>query len=122
MSAKDMGMDNPWTILLHCLTGVGLSKPRKPQAFALWYKANNSDVETAWKTHMDTMKDARKPIVPGKCAASFQSFKSKMYCNLPVVEKKSWEDLALEEHRVAMKEFEEKLNAPISQEAMDYQK
>ncbi|PBK59165.1 hypothetical protein ARMSODRAFT_1027662 [Armillaria solidipes] len=121
MSAKDMGADNPWTVLLHRLTGVGLSKPRKPQAFALWYKANATEVEAAWKAHMEVMKTKGSPIAPGQRAAGFQSFKSKMYRDLPAAEKKSWEGLAAEEHEVAIKEYEEKLHAPVSQEAKDYQ-
>ncbi|PBK83698.1 hypothetical protein ARMGADRAFT_1089138 [Armillaria gallica] len=121
MSAKDTGADNPWTILLHCLTGVGLSKPRKPQAFALWYKANTADVNDAWKAHMETMNGSGCAILPGQRAAGFHSFKSKTYNKLLGAEKKSWEDLAAEEHEVAMKDFEDKLNAPISQEPKDLQ-
>ncbi|SJL10437.1 uncharacterized protein ARMOST_13823 [Armillaria ostoyae] len=121
MSAKDMGVDNPWTILLHRLMGVGLSKPRKPQAFVVWYKSNTAEVDAAWKAHTETMKDSGCALQSGQHAASFQSFKSKTYNKLLVAEKKSWEDLAVEEHEVAMKEFEEKLNTPVSQEPKDLQ-
>ncbi len=122
MSAKDTGADNPWTIILHRLTGVGLSKPCKPQVFTLWYKLNNEDIETTWNKHTEELKNGGKPVVPGKHAAAFQTFKSKMYCNLPSVERKSWEDMAVEEHEVVLKEFEEKLDVLISQEPQDLQK
>ncbi|PBK81130.1 hypothetical protein ARMGADRAFT_1091558 [Armillaria gallica] len=121
MSAKDTGASNPWTIILHCLMGVGLSKPHKPQAFALWYKSNNEDVEAAWNMHMEELKNSGKPIAPGKHAMAFQTFKSKMYHNLSIVERKSWEDLAVGEHEVALKKFEEKLDMPILQESQDLQ-
>ncbi|PBK81381.1 hypothetical protein ARMGADRAFT_1039319 [Armillaria gallica] len=84
MSAKDTGADNPWTIILHRLTGVGLSKPCKSQVFALWYKLNNEDVKAAWNMHTEELKNVG-------------------------------------EHEVALKEFEEKLDAPISQEPQDLQ-
>ncbi|PBK83334.1 hypothetical protein ARMGADRAFT_1089446 [Armillaria gallica] len=121
MSAKEMGLDNPWTILLYCLTGVGLIKPQKPQAFALWYKANTADVDAAWQTNVDDLQKKKKPILPSQCAAAFQSFKSKTYQLLPEVEKSAWQDLATEEHEATTKEFKEKLQVPISKELSDLQ-
>ncbi len=72
--------------------------------------------------HTEELKNGGKPVTSGKRAMAFQTFKSKMYCDLPAVERKSWEDLAVEEHEVALKEFEEKLAAPVSQEPQDLQK
>ena len=67
------------------------------------------------------MKKKNRPMEASKRAASFQSFKSKMYRELSKEEKKSWEDLATEDHEVAMKEYEEKLHAPVSKEPQDMQ-
>ncbi|PBK65754.1 hypothetical protein ARMSODRAFT_1022184 [Armillaria solidipes] len=121
MSAKDTGADNPWTVILHCLTGIGLSKPHKPQAFTLWFKVNAKEVKEAWQAKMDTLKEANKPMPTSKHAAAFQSFKSTMYCELANKEKLAWEELAVEEHEAAMKEYEEKLNTSISKDPKDLQ-
>ncbi|PBK63579.1 hypothetical protein ARMSODRAFT_1023781 [Armillaria solidipes] len=121
MSAKDSSADNPWTIILHRLTGVGLTKPHKPQAFALWYKSNTYKVNKVWQKHTESMKENGHLIAPSKQAAAFQTFKSQLYRNLGNEEKQSWEALASEEHEVATKEFNEKLNAPISQDPQDLQ-
>ncbi len=102
--------------------GIGLSKLRKSQAFALWYKSNAQEAKATWKIYMEKMKQNGCTIGPRQCAAGFQLFKSKLYHDLPVAEKMLWEDLAVEEHEVAMKEFEEKLNAPILQEPKDLQR
>ncbi len=121
MSARDTGADNPWTVILHRLTGVGLSKPRKPQAFTLWFKANTKEVDEAWQAKVDMLKEANKPMKPSQRAASYQSFKSKMYRELPSSEKSAWEELAVEEHEVVMKEYEEKLKVPVSKDPKDLQ-
>ncbi|PBK81488.1 hypothetical protein ARMGADRAFT_1144191 [Armillaria gallica] len=121
MSTRDTGMDNPWTVILHRLTGVGLSKPCKPQAFNLWFKANTKEVNEAWQAKVDALKEANKLMKPSQHAASYQSFKSKMYHELPTSEKSAWEELAVEEHEVATKEYEEKLKVPISKDPKDLQ-
>ncbi|KAK0432580.1 hypothetical protein EV421DRAFT_1910838 [Armillaria borealis] len=102
-------------------TCVGLSKPHKPQAFTLWFKANTKEVDEAWQTKVDALKEANKLMKPSQHVASYQSFKSKMYHKLPNSEKSAWEELAVEEHEAATKEYEEKLKAPILKDPKDLQ-
>lgn len=112
MSTKDSGAKNPFTILLHQITGVGLAKPRKAQALALWAKAN-----------LEKIKEAKKQAGEGKhYAGNLNKIKSKLFKALPKEERDGWEVMSVEEFEQAEKEYEEKLNAPISTDLSDQQK
>lgn len=116
LSAKESGKDNPFMILLHRLAGLSVSKPRKAQGFALWAKANAVQVQQAWDEELK-----KKAIPPGGRAAKLNAFKSKLFKNKSDEVQQQWAAMAEEEHDDAMKEYNDKIESPVSKDLADVQ-
>ncbi|SJL08303.1 uncharacterized protein ARMOST_11666 [Armillaria ostoyae] len=116
LSTKDSGKENLFTILLHCLASLSVSKPRKPQAFALWAKANAAQVQQAWDQELK-----KKNIPAGKQAAKLNTFKSKLFKKESDEVQQQWAAMAEEEHEDTMKEYNDKIESPVLKDPADMQ-
>ncbi|SJL18893.1 uncharacterized protein ARMOST_22495 [Armillaria ostoyae] len=117
LSTKESGKENPYTILLHHLTGLSVLKPRKAQAFSLWAKANSDKVLKAWDEQLKS-----KPVTPGERTAKLNTFKSKLFKKELMEVQMEWAATADEEHKEAMKEYNKKMDTPVSKEPEDMQR
>ncbi len=117
LSAKESGKENPYTVMLHRLTGLSISKPRKSQAFSLWAKANSHKVLEAWNEELKT-----KPVACGERAAKLNAFKSKLFKKESKEVQQEWAVMADEEHKEAIKEYNERIEAPMSKDPADMQR
>ncbi len=100
---KDAGTKNPYTAMLHAMTGVGLAKPRKPQVFALWAKDNT-----------EAIKNEQSRVAAGKHqAGSLNSIKSGLFKALPEEEQQAWEIKAQMEFKAAEKGIPEEAELPV---------
>ncbi|PBK83202.1 hypothetical protein ARMGADRAFT_1038007 [Armillaria gallica] len=115
--AKDSGKENPFTVLLHRLAGLSISKPRKPQAFALWVKANAAQVQEAWDQELK-----KKDIPAGRQAVKLNVFKGKLFKKESDEVQQQWAAMAEEEHDDVMKEYSGKIESPVSKEPTDVQR
>ncbi|PBK85938.1 hypothetical protein ARMGADRAFT_1086984 [Armillaria gallica] len=117
LSAKHSGKENPFTILLHRLIGLSILKPCKAQAFSLWAKENVAEVQKALDKEL-----AKKTVVPGDCAAKLNAFKSKLFKKEFTEVQEEWAAQAEEDHEEALKEYHEKMEAPVSKKPEDMQR
>ncbi|PBK63580.1 hypothetical protein ARMSODRAFT_1023783 [Armillaria solidipes] len=117
LSAKDSGKENLFTILLHHLVSLSVSKPHKPQAFALWAKANAAQVQQAWDQELK-----KKNIPAGERAVKLNAFKSKLFKKESDEVQQQWAATAEEEHEDAMKEYNDKIESPVLKDPADVQR
>ncbi|RDB29488.1 hypothetical protein Hypma_015378 [Hypsizygus marmoreus] len=112
---KEPGLEEAWLVLLHRLTGVGLTKPRRTTAFNHWFKANKDfiDKEIRKATTIDTQGR--------KAARNRNKVVSRLFKSLDKEQQKRWEDASFVAHQAKLAKWEIKTSGPLSTLLVDRQ-
>lgn len=120
MDPKESGVHNPYRVLLHKLTGSGLTRPRLKNAVNLWRKSHRMEVEA---------ETERRIAAAGNSAPKrnqLTTFRDKvardLFAALNKVDRDQWADQAKEEHETALQQWKKDIEAPPSQEPAERQR
>ncbi|KAJ3502939.1 hypothetical protein NLJ89_g8658 [Agrocybe chaxingu] len=116
INPKDTGADNPYRVLLHKLTGKGLTKPRQKSGPNTWRKTHTMEIE------LETRRRAMQQGVNVKRLAGIREGVAKeMFAALDPFERDEWLERTKEEHDEAIKKWESDVNGPLSTAPEDRQ-
>ena len=116
MDPKESGALDPYRVLLHKLTGVGIQRPRLRSAVNTWRKSQRDDIE----------REVRRVVLRGgtprsQLAKLRDSIAHKIFAALPEEEQKQWSEQAKEEHQAALEAWKEATTGEPSKEPADRQ-
>jgi len=116
MDPKESGALNPYRILLVMLTGLGgSSKPRLRTAVNTWRKTQRKEIELELKRQFGQVKRE-------KLAATRETVAKQMFSKLSEVERKGWEEQAIEDHAERMQTWTRLMQGEISTDNGDRQR
>ncbi|KAM6489701.1 hypothetical protein JOM56_014724 [Amanita muscaria] len=116
LPSKESGALDPYSLLLHKLTGVGVSKPRKKAAYNVWAKTQAELIEEKAKGEVTRSNLKAKDLANICCQIMRRLFHA-----LPPEEQKEWESQAMEDHKNATEEWEKAIKAAPSTRQEDHQ-
>jgi hypothetical protein len=116
LSAKESGKESPYAVLLAKLTGVSLSKPRKPHAFDLW-AAENSDI---LGTALDAAKATQQPT-RFQLAGLRTQVKKAEFSKLSEEVRATWRKAVEEKHEEALRVWKTRMQGVPSTAPEDRQ-
>jgi len=116
LDPKESGAENPFRILLLRLTGLeGNAKPRLRTTVNIWRKTQRKEIE-------DEVKRLPGKIRRQQLAAVREQVAKKMFSELSEVERKGWEEQALEDHAERLATWTALMEGEISKDNADRQR
>ncbi|KAJ3505719.1 hypothetical protein NLJ89_g7270 [Agrocybe chaxingu] len=114
---NDSGLNNPYRILLHKLTGTGVKRPQLKTPANIWRRTHWTELEEALKQRVIAV-----PIAPKQIPALREKVAKDLFSALSEEEKSQWVQQAKEEHDATVKKWERDLKSPPSTAPADRQK
>jgi len=111
------GPTNPYRVLLHKLTGVGIAKPRCKPAANIWRKMNRDVIEAEVRSRASAEQTNPKKLAPLR-----ETIIKRLFSDLPQEEQLDWARLAKEEHAEAVKKWKDDIVGPPSTDPEDRQR
>lgn len=110
-------LGDPYSALLHHLTGLKPEKPRLKTPGNIWRKNHRTEIED------EVNRQAKAAGVPkNKVAPLRERVASKLYNGLGEAEKRYWAQVAKQDHDSAMEKWDKEVNGSPSTEPADLQK
>jgi hypothetical protein len=116
MDPKESGAQDPYRVLLHKLTGVGIQRPRLKSAVNTWRKSQRDDIERELRRVVLRDRTPRSQL-----AKLRDSIARKIFERLPEEERKQWGEQAKEEHEAALEAWKDATTSGPSKEPTDRQ-
>jgi len=116
MDPKESRVQNPYCMLLHKLTGVGIQRPRLKSAVNTWRKSQRDDIER--EVRRIVLRDGTPR---SQLAKLRDSIAHKMFEGLPEEERTQWAEQAKEEHEAALEAWKEATTGEPSKEPTERQ-
>ncbi|KAH7904749.1 hypothetical protein BJ138DRAFT_1018673 [Hygrophoropsis aurantiaca] len=118
ISAKESGEEDPFAILLHQLTGVGVKKPRKKAGFHYYSK---DYYYTTIKAAFDE-RVTRDSVPKNEWPKLRSSITRSLFNNMDPDVQRMYNEKALSEHKAAVEKWETQLKSGPSQKPEDQQR
>ena len=106
--------DNPMAIMMAQLTGTSIKRSHKQTAFNLWGKANREEIEKE-------LAKKKASVTKQQRLKQRSDVMRSLFKNLPQEVPDPYEQLAKDDHNQALAEWDQKVNAPPSQDPKDQQ-
>jgi hypothetical protein len=116
MDPKEPGAQNPYRVLLHKLTGVGIQRPRLKSAVNTWRKDQRDDIEREVRCIVLIDGTPRSQLAKLRDSVARGIFEA-----LPVEQQKQWAEQAKDEHEAALEIWKETTTGELSKEPADRQ-
>ncbi|KAJ3486924.1 hypothetical protein NLJ89_g11762 [Agrocybe chaxingu] len=117
MDPNDSGLNNPYRVLLHQLTGLTEKKPRQKTPGNIWRQTHRDEVEAELKVRAIAGGITRKQL-----AALRETVAKDLFKQLPQEEKDEYAALAKEEHIEVLAQWEKDMHSLPSKAPVDRQR
>ena len=107
--------DDPMAIMMAQLTGTSIKRPHKQTAFNLWGKANREEIEKE-------LAKKKASVTKQQRLKQRSDVTRSLFKNLPQEVRDAYEQQAKDDHDQALAEWDQKVNAPPSQDPKDQQR
>ncbi|KDR83153.1 hypothetical protein GALMADRAFT_134648 [Galerina marginata CBS 339.88] len=114
----DSGLDNPYRMILHKITGVPVQRPRQRSAVNTWRKTQREAIEHEVKLQTKKVGGVHRD----KLAAFRDKIAKTMFCKLTKEEQTQWEEQAKEEQKERLVQWKRAQESPPSTEPAARQK